>query len=226
VQTSDYLVADSLGIQHYLKRKYNANSFYIPYGAHVFSQPEASVLNEFNLQPYGYDMLMARMEPENNIEIILKGVQEATNERTFLVIGNYKKRYGQYLFNKFNGGRIRFIGGLFDIGKLNHIRYFSNLYFHGHSVGGTNPSLLEAMASGALICAHRNDFNGSILEGEAYYFSDSGQVQQVLDTVTKAREAAKVSANIDKIRRLYRWELINQQYEQMMQECLKKGKRK
>ncbi len=225
VQTSDYLVADSLGIQRYLKQKYNAGSYFIPYGAHVFSQPDASALNEFNLTPYGYDMLMARMEPENNIETVLEGVQSAASGRTFLVIGHYKKHYGYYLYNKFNSERIRFIGGLFDIGKLNQVRYFSNLYFHGHSVGGTNPSLLEAMASGALICAHRNDFNGSILEEDAYYFSDSGQVRQVLDSVTKAREASKISANIEKIRRLYRWELINQQYEQMMQECLKKGKR-
>ena len=228
VQTSDYLVADSLGIQSYLKDKYSVQSTFIPYGAHAFHQPDASVPAAFDLQPYGYDMLMARMEPENNIATILQGVQAARTERPFLVIGNYKKKYGYYVYNRYNGGRIRFIGGLFDIGKLNSLRYFSNLYFHGHSVGGTNPSLLEAMASGALICAHRNEFNESILNEHAYYFSDSGQVRQVLEIVCKTNpgEADKIGANTGKIEYFYTWDKVNRAYEELLRTGWQAGKRR
>ncbi len=63
------------------------------------------------------------------------------------------------------------MGGIYNINTLNNVRYYSNLYFHGHTVGGTNPSLLEAMSSGALICANDNVFNKYILEKEALYFT-------------------------------------------------------
>ncbi len=147
VQTSDYLVADSIGIQNYLKNKYKVESNFIPYGAYLFTSPDPAVLDEFTLVPYQYDMLMARMEPENNIDVILQGVQQSAVDRTFLVIGNYKKKFGFYLYDKFKSERIRFIGGLFDINKLNQIRYFSNIYFHGHSVGVPTLRCLKAMAS-------------------------------------------------------------------------------
>jgi hypothetical protein len=110
-------------------------------------------------------MIMARFEPENNIETILDGIVLAGHETTVLVLGNHKTKYGEYLKNKYKSfNKIRFIGTEFDINKLNNLRYFSNFYFHGHSVGGTNPSLLEAMASNAFIIAHDNHFNKSILK--------------------------------------------------------------
>ena len=73
---------------------------------------------------------------------------------------------------------IQFLGSIYDINLLNNLRYFSNLYFHGHTVGGTNPSLLEAMASSALICAHENVFNQSILSDDAFYFQTKEHVSE------------------------------------------------
>ena len=105
-------------------------------------------------------MLIARLEPENSIEVILDGVAIANGDKPFLVIGKHETKYGEYLKSKFkNQPNIKFIGGIYDINKLNNLRYYSNLYFHGHTVGGTNPSLLEAMASNSLICANNNPFN-------------------------------------------------------------------
>ena len=93
-------------------------------------------------------MLIARLEPENSVEEILDGFATSTVNRDFLVIGNTKTPLGKKLVDKYQDSRIKFIGYVSGIEKLDSLRYFSNLYFHGHTVGGTNPSLLEAMACG------------------------------------------------------------------------------
>lgn len=213
VKYSDHLIADSVGIQQYLKDKYGKDSLFIPYGAHVFEQPDQIFLNEFGLEAYGYDMLIARLEPENSIEIILEGVRQAQRHLPFLVIGKYKTKYGAYLKEKFKDcPTIQFIGGIYDIEKLNNLRCFSKLYFHGHTVGGTNPSLLEAMASHALIAANDNIFNRSILGEDAYYFTNATEVADLLTRIDKTQESVKLSANVQKIKDVYAWPIIVNQY--------------
>ncbi|MEL6974619.1 MAG: DUF1972 domain-containing protein, partial [Bacteroidota bacterium] len=102
VNTSDFLVSDSIGIQDYLLEEYKASSEFIAYGAEVFSHPNQEVLKEYNVKPYQYNMLIARMEPENNIEVILDGVELSDSEERFLVIGNYNNtKFGKYAKQKF-----------------------------------------------------------------------------------------------------------------------------
>jgi len=224
VKTSDFLVADSIGIQDYLLQKYKVRSQYIPYGASLFEDPDISVLAQYGVEKHAYDMLIARLEPENNIETILEGVTGANCGRTFLVIGNHHTAYGAYLKDKFGGcERVRFVGGIYDIHVLNNLRYFSNIYFHGHSVGGTNPSLLEAMSSNSYICANKNIFNFSILGNDANYFSHATEVRQMVETMEKNSEEArlKVFNNHRKIKTTYSWEDINGQYIRFMIEAYK-----
>jgi glycosyltransferase involved in cell wall biosynthesis len=218
---SDYLISDSIGIQEYLKSKYGLMSNYIPYGANCVNKVEQNDLDEYDLKPFKYNMLIARMEPENNIEIILDGVTLSNSDMLFLVIGNYKKtKFGTYLFNKFNKySNIKFMGGIFDINKLNSLRHFSNLYFHGHSVGGTNPSLLEAMASNALIIAHNNSFNKSILKEDAFYFENANQVANFIGSLKKQDYLHFVNQNNFKIENEFKWDSINKRYLDLMIEA-------
>jgi glycosyltransferase involved in cell wall biosynthesis len=212
---SDYLIADSVGIQEYLLTKYNRSSVYIPYGATIFEQPDVSYLAKYGVTPYNYDLLIARMEPENNIEIILDGKVAEKGNRKFLVIGKHQKKFGEYLKAKYaTVDNIIFLGGIYNIEILNNLRYFSNLYFHGHAVGGTNPSLLEAMASNCFICAHDNVFSKSILGTDALYFSTAADVSRVLTTAQKANDdtATMINNNTAKIRTTYPWDHIIQQY--------------
>ncbi|PRD46848.1 DUF1972 domain-containing protein [Sphingobacterium haloxyli] len=216
VKYSDHLISDSIGIQDYLTEKYGRPSTFIPYGAHAFESPQQGVLNEYNLEPYNYDLLIARLEPENSIEVILDGVARADIGRKFLVIGKNETAYGEYLKEKYKSRTtILFLGGIYNIEKLDSIRYFSNLYFHGHTVGGTNPSLLEAMASESLICANRNPFNQYILGEDALYFSTPKDVSDVLSKIQKHDELFQrmVRNNIAKIKDTYAWEKIIDQYE-------------
>lgn len=222
VKHSDYLIADSPGIQAYLEKKYRVPSRYIPYGAHVFTEPDRAVVTGLDLAPYGYDMLIARLEPENNIEMILEGFCESHVHRNLVVVGNYFTTYGQHIREKFTDDRIRFFGRVFDMALLNNLRYFSNLYFHGHSVGGTNPSLLEAMASEGLICAHDNVFNQAVLGADGYYFSSASQVTGYVNTLVKSlvHEETKLHNNRHKIEVQYHWPRIISQCEDFMQEVL------
>lgn len=216
VKFSDYLIADSSGIQKYLRYKYCATSTFIPYGAYRVEFFAKEILNEFGLEAYKFSMLVARLEPENSIEIILDGVKAVNDTDPFLVIGKHDTKYGRYLKKKFSiCSKIRFIGGLYDIDKLNSLRFFSKFYFHGHTVGGTNPSLLEAMGSKALVCAHDNIFNRSVLGDDALYFRSAKDVKDILELEEVLERDRYVENNYKKIEEKYSWDRIVSQYEDL-----------
>ncbi|WP_298117763.1 DUF1972 domain-containing protein [Flavobacterium sp.] len=223
--SSDYLVSDSLGIEKFLKEKYNKNSTYIAYGAYPFDSPNEDFLKEYNVEKENFNMIMARFEPENNLDMVLEGVAQSNDETPILVIGKHETKYGEYLKNKFkNKENIRFLGGIYNLEHLNNLRYFSKLYFHGHSVGGTNPSLLEAMASQALVIAHNNDFNKGILKENGIYFSNPSEVKNILESVKKIDNLQKVQNNYQAIIKDFNWEKINGQYLQLFEECFSRHK--
>ncbi|SDP92279.1 Glycosyltransferase involved in cell wall bisynthesis [Mucilaginibacter sp. OK268] len=223
VKYSQYYVADSRVIKSYLADKYNINSEYIPYGADVYSDQEREQYDFNEALKEDYFLLMARMEPENNIETILDGFNKSNSDRKFKVLGDTGNRFGKYITNKFNNDqRIEFKGAIFDTPKVRSLQNNSYLYFHGHSVGGTNPSLLEAMASEALIAAHNNPFNKSVLNTDAFYFSNAGEVQELVETVQrKDLEKSMVMNNLHKIQDQFNWERVIDQYEEFIIECYK-----
>lgn len=218
VKSSDYLVADSLGIQKYLFEKYGKESTYIAYGANTFDHPNESLIANYSVEKYNFNMILARLEPENNIETILDGIVLSNDATPMLVIGNHNTKFGNYLKEKFRShANIRFIGAVYNLEHLDNLRYYSNLYFHGHSVGGTNPSLLEAMASKALIIAHDNDFNKAILKENAYYFSDSEDVKKLTLQVKKSDNLHIIQNNHTAIAAEFNWDKINGEYLQLFQ---------
>jgi len=214
----DVLVADSPGIQQYLQDTYNKPSHFIAYGANVFTEPDKTVLEQYNLQPHEYNMLLARMEPENNIETIIKAHIQSGTERTLLVVGKTDNAFGKYLVDTYGSETgIRFMGGIYNIAIVNNLRYFSHLYFHGHSVGGTNPSLLEAMGSNSLIAAHDNVFNRAVLGTDAFYFADEHELANIIrSTTAKSEHAQLLDNNHKKIRDQYNWPRIVEEYEKVL----------
>tara|TARA_R110002033_G_scaffold98637_1_gene146968 strand:- start:393 stop:1490 length:1098 start_codon:yes stop_codon:yes gene_type:complete len=218
VKSSDYLVSDSIGIKEYINSKYKRDSKYIAYGADIFLDPNRALLNKYGVEIFDYNMLIARLEPENNIEVILDGVSKSNKKKPFLVIGKHDvNKFGTYLKEKFKQNtNIRFIGGVYNLEELNNLRYFSNLYFHGHSVGGTNPSLLEAMASNSLIIANNNIFNKSILKDNAFYFETFEDISRYVDNVIKNKHNNLLENNKKRIENKFSWNLINNEYLDLM----------
>ncbi len=184
VKFSDFYIADSPVIQSYFRDKYGIESEYIAYGAEQFEQADEDKCMEHGVSAGNYFLLMARMEPENNIETILDGFTKSGTDRKMLVVGNAANKFGKYLQDKFSQDkRIIFGGVIYDQQRIHCLKFFSRLYFHGHSTGGTNPSLLEAMASKALIAAHDNAFNRQVLGNDALYFSDSKDITALIDAM-------------------------------------------
>ena len=207
--SSHYLIADSKGIQEYLLEKYDRKSFYIPYGAELIGSKDENMLASKKLTKYGYNLLIARMEPENNIETIIKGHLFANASAPLIIIGGYNNAFGAHLKASYESDRIIFFGPVYDLDFLNTLRFYSFLYFHGHSVGGTNPSLLEAMASYALIVAHQNVFNQAILDGDAFYFSTEKEIAAILNSnINRDSYAHMLTNNAEKIKNLYSWNHI------------------
>ena len=112
------------------------------------------------------------------------------------------------------------MGPIYDAAVLHALKQHCHLYFHGHSVGGTNPSLLEAMASGALVAAHDNCFNRGVTGENALYFGDSAAVTALLEHPVEAACRSKmIAANYSRIEQEYNWPAIISRYEQFFSQC-------
>lgn len=222
VNLSDFLIADNPAIEDYYKKTYNVVHIkYIPYGAELFHNPNIKYLDEYDLEPYKYYMLVARLEPENNIEMILDGYLISGAREPFLVVGGLTNKYANYLLKKYEKAKkIKFTGGIYDYNKLSSLRWFSKLYFHGHSVGGTNPSLLEAMASNAYIVAHDNPFNRSVLGNEAFYFKTKHDIKNVINRYSEEYRDEFIQKNRMKIKEIYNWKKVSIEYLKVFEEVL------
>lgn len=215
---SDYLIADSRGIQNYLQEEYGKSSAYIAYGAELITCADEEVLKETGLEKYSYDLLISRMEPENNIEMIIRAHLMCATAKPLIIIGKYTNKFGSYLYKKYSGEKIKFLGPVFNLQKLNSLRFYSHFYFHGHSAGGTNPSLLEAMASYALIIAHDNVFNKAVLGEDAFYFTSAGDLASLLSqNISREAFGNFLKNNALKIEKEYSWSHIVDLLENLFQ---------
>jgi glycosyltransferase involved in cell wall biosynthesis len=219
---ADILIADSPGMQQYLMNEYGKKSVYIPYGARLFETPDARKLTALNLTPHSYCLMVARPEPENNIEMLIKGyLLSGERKNPLVIIGNTSNRFGRYLVRKYSNPLIKFPGAVFDQELLNNLRYYSCIYFHGHSVGGTNPSLLEAMACGCRIAAHDNMFNRHVLGSDAHYFSSEVDISAIIRSVPDEKMIAQHrQANFVKVKNKYSIPQVVNAYEAVMHNAL------
>lgn len=224
VKRADHLIADNIGIKNYLKEKYKVSSYFIPYSTKIFENPNDIFLKDYNLKPNNYHVILARLIPENNTEMIIKSFSKSSSDKDLIIIGNTNTKFGTYLLKNYGSkSNIRFMGPIFNRFHLDNIRYYSCLYFHGHSVGGTNPSLLEAMSSGALVIAHSNTFNRNVLGPDAIYFENENELDSIFSTEDKifSSKEKMASTNIEIIKSQYTDKVIIDMYENMFEDILK-----
>lgn len=231
VKYSHYLIADNMGIHDYYKEKYGKESKFLAYGADIHDDFNTEYLNEFGLKPEEYYILIARLEPENNITMAIEGYlhSKENSSRPLIIVGKTNTPHGKELVAKYgNEKNVKFIGGIYDFKKLNSIRHFSRAYFHGHSVGGTNPSLLEAMASGCFILAHDNIFNRTVLKRNALYYSSTKKVTELfndMDNIVRKSKVIFTTNNIEVIKKEYSWAHLVDEHEQyfkwLLEQCKK-----
>lgn len=230
VKHSHYLIADNMGIHDYCKEKYGRDSKFLAYGADIHDDYDEGYLQEFGLTKEEYYILVARLEPENNIVMAIEGYLQSkeNGKRPLIVVGKTNTPHGKELVAKYGSEKsVRFVGGIYDFKKLNSVRHFSKAYFHGHSVGGTNPSLLEAMASECFVLANDNIFNRAVLKENALYYKDAQAVTSLLDNIEdicQQHKSAYTAANIEEIKKEYSWEHLVDMHEEYFKELMKNKK--
>jgi glycosyltransferase involved in cell wall biosynthesis len=214
VKYSARLISDNIGIANYYKENFSVDSDFIAYGCDTVEILDKSIYQEYIGGDIAFDLVIARLEPENSIETILNGVLKSSSDVPLFIVGNKDTKYGSYLQEKFKDTRVKFIGGIFNKNILDSMRQNCRLYFHGHTVGGTNPSLLEAMAAGGNIVAHNNEFNSSVLENDAKYFISDKEIQEIRDNFLEYENEFRVFniTNINKIKQAYSWNKIGDAY--------------
>jgi glycosyltransferase involved in cell wall biosynthesis len=164
------------------------------------------------LAPKGYYFNVARIEPENNIHVILEAFASLPNKQLVLVGNWHKNQYGEALLEKYKGfDNIKMMNPIYEPKEINLLRSNCMLYIHPHSVGGTNPSLVEAMYLGLPIVAFDVVYNRATTEEKAFYFKDAYDLQNVVNT--KEIEFTAIAKEMKEIAdRRYRWEIISNKY--------------
>ncbi|HDP74390.1 MAG TPA: DUF1972 domain-containing protein [Bacteroidales bacterium] len=207
---SAQIVCDNRALVEYYSVKYIRNLIYIPYGAHPLENTP-SKNGIVDLVPKDdYYLLISRITPENNIKTTLNYF--AQSGKLCLIVGGLTSKYARRIKRLFAGyTNIIFMGAIYDQQVLNSLRYYCKAYIHGHSAGGTNPSLLEAMACGCFVIAHNNPFNRDILGEQGLYFSNETSLGNCISHFEEQNdvEVNKVKEqNIQTIRRNFLWEKV------------------
>lgn len=224
--TPNRLIVDAQGIRDHFAARHRRlpPCTVIPYGAPLVEQaPSESGLQEWNLTAGHYYLVVCRLEPENHVREIIEGFTASASPHPLIIVGNHQTDtpYVRAL-RPFDSDRVRFIGAVYGE-ALQALRYHALAYFHGHSVGGTNPSLLEAMGCGNVVLAHDNVFNREVLGAAGYFFQNAADIPALVrtsETLPSAERAAIRATLQDRIRKHYDWDHIAATYRQLLKEEL------
>lgn len=212
VRFSHHVIADNDAIADYLQDAYRLSSTVIAYGGDQAMAAAATPIDDYQL-PTDYALSIARIEPENNIHILAEAFSLQPS-RHLVVVGNWRgSGYGEMLRERYGCYRnIHLLDPIYDAGKLKTLRQHAGLYIHGHSAGGTNPSLVEAMHCARPIFAYDCTFNRSTTENKALYFRDADELTTLLAATQRPLLDAVARDMLEIARRRYTWDIVARQY--------------
>ena len=240
VRYSDLVICDSVNIEKYIHECYDGKGIkgadpktsFIAYGAETrksrLADDDPKLLEwyrEKGLSPKNYYLVVGRFVPENNYETMIKEFMKSHSKRDFAIITNVNDKFLEELESKLHfrsDPRIKFVGTVYDQELLMKIRENAYAYFHGHEVGGTNPSLLEALGSTDLNLLLDVGFNREVAEDAAFYWNKSdGDLAELIEK-TDGFNAAEINTYGQKakqrIRSAYSWKIICDKYERVFVE--------
>jgi glycosyltransferase involved in cell wall biosynthesis len=225
----NHLIADHPEIEKYLWTRAPMQKIStITYGANTIVDPDERVLDEFDLEKNTYFTLIARPIPENSILEIVKGFSAHKRGVKLVVFGGYKPEADDYhrLVTEAASDEVVFVGGVYEPERVEALRYFSLGYLHGHTVGGTNPSLVEALAAGNPVIAHDNVYNRWVAQDAGLYFTTEDDVSRLVSTVLEDTQQAQAmkSAAIARYESEFTWDRVAGQYEELLTRYLRKNK--
>ncbi len=219
VRWSDALIADAAGIADYYRAEFGAATELIAYGAPLLADPGTDRLSAQDLAAGEYHLVVARFEPENHVLEIVTGYRRSAATRPLVVVGSapYADEYTAAVTAAAAGDpRVRLVGGVWDQQLLDQLYAGALTYLHGHSVGGTNPSLLRAMGAGTATLGWDVSFNREVLGSSGRFFDSPDALAALLeaaeadpaDVADRARQARVEAGRYD-------WGEVAKAYEQL-----------
>ncbi|WP_417216940.1 DUF1972 domain-containing protein [Arthrobacter sp.] len=228
VRWSDALIADAEGIADYYSEEFGAPTSLITYGAPLLEPGHSHRLPELGLQSGAYHLVVARFEPENHVDVIVDGYSRSSSRLPLVVVGSapYSDEYTRKV-RSLADGRVRFLGGVWDQEQLDQLYANAAVYWHGHSVGGTNPSLLRALGAGTAVNALDVGFNREVLRGAGEYFKEANDIPALVQAAEDDRPALAARAAQSRTEALrYDWDIVADDYEKLCYELRDRGHRR
>lgn len=219
---SDIIVCDAKGIKKYIDLKYpklKKKTIYIAYGTNSINLKdinEKNVLKEYNLSKNNYCLMVGRFVPENNYELVIDNFMKSKINKKLVIVSNISSsNYYNEVVEKTkcaSDDRIVFIDGIYDQLKLAVIRKNAYAYIHGHSVGGTNPSLLEALSLTNLNILYDVCFNKDVGKDACIYFNNENNLIRILDNIDKYDSKLMSKKCREIIKNNFTWDIIVSKY--------------
>jgi glycosyltransferase involved in cell wall biosynthesis len=216
VRWSDALIADAQGIADYYRDAFAAPTTLLTYGAPLI-EPGDDRLAELGLEPGGYHLVVARFEPENHVDLIVEGYARSQARKPLVVVGSapYADDYTRQVHHMADD-RVRFLGGIWDQELLDQLYANCATYLHGHSVGGTNPSLLRAIGAGAAVTAFDVSFNREVIADAGRFFRTPEDVaREVVAVEADPQRAARDRRRSRELARGYDWDQVAAGYAEL-----------
>ncbi|MBA4390992.1 MAG: glycosyl transferase family 1 [Syntrophus sp. (in: bacteria)] len=216
-------IADSEVIRRYVQNEYSKDSVYIAYGADPGVFEDEAVLERYGLKKHGYFLQVCRLEPENNSDIVIREYMQLKTEMPLVIVGDapYSDNY-KLALREMADERVKFLGAVFGE-NYNVLRSNSFCYIHAHEVGGTNPSLLEALAAGNCVVALDVTYNLEVIKDAGLSFSkEPGSLLAVFErllTDPQLIRELRLRAT-ERIREHYTWDKVISQYEGLFAQLL------
>ena len=219
INNAGQVISDNVGIQNYISQNYNRNSTLISYGG---DQAKKIKITPDAIARYGflkgdYAFTVTRIQPDNNIEMILESFRDK-KIMPIVIVGNWQNsKYGRETKRKFeNEINLILLEAIYDRDKLDLLRSNCTIYIHGHSAGGTNPSLVEAMYLGLPVLAFSSGYNEYTTENRAVYFSSSQELKKLLINL-KSIDIHKIGDSLQEIaERSNRWSIVADDYKNVL----------
>lgn len=224
VAAASLVVADSQEIAAYHRRTRLRSTpvTFVPYGADVLDQAVTTdPLNLYGIEANRYYLVVCRIVPENHVLEIVRGFNDSDSQFPLIIVGDtdgdtpYHRRVQA---EAEDSDRVRLAGTVFDQEALAALRVNAFAYLHGHSVGGTNPSLLEAMGAGNPVLAHDNRFNREVAGDCAVYFSTSGDIPREIEGLEGCvgKRDALAQRAVERVEAAYQWESVIGAYHELL----------
>ncbi|MGN6427861.1 MAG: DUF1972 domain-containing protein, partial [Leifsonia sp.] len=218
VREADALIADARGIADYYDDEFGIPTELISYGCRILTNTPTDAIEDLGLVPGQFHLVVARFEPENHVDVIVEGYHRSNATMPLVVVGSapYSAAYTDAIgaIAK-RDPRIRLLGGVWDQRVLDQLYAHAASYVHGHSVGGTNPSLLRAMGAGTAIVGWDVVFNREVAGTAGSYFSSPAEVSRCIEEVERYPGRFRDIGELmqERARARYNWDSVTEAYE-------------